>query len=242
MDLLSRPCIMVEGIPHCFRCAKAKVRELEDSFAERERERFDREQAEYLETERRYLSWIRDRDFELDNGSWDRLITAAVVGLLCAGVFSIMFNGTLKRGLTDLLEWVIGFVGFLWFFGKRVEWARAAFERDHPEPPKPKPTRQPSRAVINYELVKDFADVGTWRGNYRVRILLRDNNTCQNCGGQPGDEGLEVHHIQTRADNGPDHPANLVTLCHSCHDLERWFGHVRAYPKTLPSRQKRSYR
>lgn len=52
-------------------------------------------------------------------------------------------------------------------------------------------------------------------------IRQRDGYQCRNCGalGGPrnGDAELHVDHQHPRSRNGPDHPANLRTLCKSCH-------------------------
>lgn len=53
--------------------------------------------------------------------------------------------------------------------------------------------------------------------NTRVKILDRDNYTCQCCKGRRKDSKLEVHHIVRRSENGSDEEDNLITLCHSCH-------------------------
>ena len=77
-----------------------------------------------------------------------------------------------------------------------------------------------------------FARCTVWqrgRDAYSLRILYRDNFTCQDCGefhafhnrhGMyiPIDDGqLEVHHIIPVSEGGGDEPENLVTLCKKCH-------------------------
>ena len=67
------------------------------------------------------------------------------------------------------------------------------------------------------------------RDPYSLRILYRDNFTCQKCGefhafqneygvAIPIDDGkLNVHHIVPVCNGGGDEPENLVTLCVDCH-------------------------
>ena len=76
-----------------------------------------------------------------------------------------------------------------------------------------------------------FNGVTVWhrgRDAYSLRILYRDNFTCQDCGEFkayknkygvyiPIDNGLEVHHIRPVSEGGSDSPDNLITLCHNCH-------------------------
>jgi len=47
----------------------------------------------------------------------------------------------------------------------------------------------------------------------RKAVIIRDNYTCQECGGK---ELLEVHHKDGTSRNDPD---NLVTLCQKCYNL-----------------------
>ena len=54
--------------------------------------------------------------------------------------------------------------------------------------------------------------------NVKAFVRWRDGNLCQQCTGKSGDRRIEVHHIKRRADGGSDNPANLVCLCHSCHE------------------------
>lgn len=79
---------------------------------------------------------------------------------------------------------------------------------------------------------KSFNDMTVWnrgRNPYSLRILYRDNFTCQKCGEFhafqnehgviiPIDDGkLNVHHILPVCEGGGDEPENLVTLCIDCH-------------------------
>jgi hypothetical protein len=71
----------------------------------------------------------------------------------------------------------------------------------------------------------------------REAILKRDDYTCQSCGERKEREKLEVHHIIPHSQKGTTTSCNLITLCLKCHDREDWFGHVRAYPTTLPKKK-----
>ena len=53
--------------------------------------------------------------------------------------------------------------------------------------------------------------------NVRAYVLWRDHHECQACHGKSGDPILTVHHIRPREDGGSDRPANLITLCKTCH-------------------------
>ena len=54
--------------------------------------------------------------------------------------------------------------------------------------------------------------------NTRAFVLHRDEYTCQHCNGRSHDQHLHVHHVIYRDDGGSDDPANLVTMCKTCHD------------------------
>lgn len=55
--------------------------------------------------------------------------------------------------------------------------------------------------------------------NTKEMVLNRDNYTCQYCKGKHKDSKLEVHHIVYRSNCGSDDESNLITLCHTCHQL-----------------------
>lgn len=88
------------------------------------------------------------------------------------------------------------------------------------------------KSFCSDECSKHFNDITVWhrgRDPYSLRILYRDNFTCQDCGEFhafrnehgfyiPIDDGrLQVHHIKFVCNGGGDEPENLVTLCVECH-------------------------
>ncbi|KKM90521.1 hypothetical protein LCGC14_1237810 [marine sediment metagenome] len=48
------------------------------------------------------------------------------------------------------------------------------------------------------------------KGSHRIHL----KECCEACGRKVRGTGLTIHHISSRADNGPK---NLQTLCHVCH-------------------------
>lgn len=50
--------------------------------------------------------------------------------------------------------------------------------------------------------------------NYEIEILLRDDETCQDCGTR---SNLQVHHCEFRSHGGTNDPENLILLCFRCH-------------------------
>jgi ATP-dependent DNA helicase RecQ len=54
----------------------------------------------------------------------------------------------------------------------------------------------------------------------RLQALARDHWQCQCCGTR---SNLEVHHQQSRAQDGEDQPDNLITLCSDCHTRHHEF-------------------
>jgi len=68
---------------------------------------------------------------------------------------------------------------------------------------------------------------------YRLKL---DSYTCQRCGAKVGDgadaRDAEVHHLLPRAAGGPNHIANLVTLCEECHTTVH--GRMKNFADTNP--------
>lgn len=50
----------------------------------------------------------------------------------------------------------------------------------------------------------------------RQQVLARDHHTCQHCGSTDPTQ-LTIHHIIPRNLGGNNTPANLLTLCATCH-------------------------
>lgn len=88
------------------------------------------------------------------------------------------------------------------------------------------------RRFCSDECRAQFDNLTVWnrgRDPYSLRILYRDNFTCQDCGefhafinrhgmAIPIDDGdMEVHHILPVAQGGGDEAQNLVSLCRNCH-------------------------
>jgi hypothetical protein len=67
---------------------------------------------------------------------------------------------------------------------------------------------------IKNEEYQQGEQLNSW--NVREYVLYRDNHTCQRCKGKSKDKVLRTHHIISRKIGG-DRPANLLTLCDSCH-------------------------
>ena len=69
----------------------------------------------------------------------------------------------------------------------------------------------------------------------RMQIFDRDDRRCRICGRRPDDNldlVLHVHHIRPWEKGGVTDPANLITLCHTCHsglaphEDHRLFGYI----------------
>lgn len=89
---------------------------------------------------------------------------------------------------------------------------------------------------------RSFQNMTVWhrcRDPYSLRIIFRDNFTCQKCGEFhafkndfgifiPIDDGnLNVNHIKPVSDGGGDEPENLTTLCVKCHrEIHRCRVHI----------------
>ena len=71
--------------------------------------------------------------------------------------------------------------------------------------------KNPGLTGTDYQHGEQF---GFW--NVREYVLWRDSHECQCCHGKSKDKVLNVHHIESRRTGG-DSPANLVTLCETCH-------------------------
>ena len=67
---------------------------------------------------------------------------------------------------------------------------------------------------VSGDLYQQGDQLGFW--NVREYVFFRDHHTCQHCKGKSKDKILNVHHVESRKTGG-DSPANLLTLCETCH-------------------------
>lgn len=209
VSLHDRPCIFINSEPYCFRCAKQTVDKLERASVQE----YEREMKIYEEKKAAFQKKHPEFGAEMPLLDWSDVLPA-VFGWI---IFPVI--GT-----------IIGVMG--WQAIRRFFWNHeqnklcAAFESNNPTPIPAKP--------VEFNLKLDESRFGEpAANNYRLQILLRDCYTCQNCEQQFMEKDLEIHHIKIQAKGGTHHRTNLVTLCISCHDREKWFGHRRMYPKTL---------
>jgi hypothetical protein len=72
-------------------------------------------------------------------------------------------------------------------------------------PPVPKPCRLKDKGAIK-AVRKDF---------------------CEWCGTPRGP--FEVHHVKSKGAGNPDHPYNLICLCHSCHQFKAHQGAIKGW-------------
>ncbi|MGI5162156.1 HNH endonuclease signature motif containing protein [Microbispora sp. CA-102843] len=85
------------------------------------------------------------------------------------------------------------------------------------------------KEAVNHDRTTRIASDRYFRSaDARMAVMLRAQGTCENpdCGGQPtdvtdkGDAILEVDHVDERATQGRDHPANMIALCPNCHAIK----------------------
>lgn len=92
--------------------------------------------------------------------------------------------------------------------------SRACFGLDPASKPKSKPNTQLEK---NWRWKGGFIPYGPgWTKTLRASIRKRDGYRCRNCGFRPAvARQLHVHHLDGSKTN--HNPANLVTLCDTCH-------------------------
>lgn len=219
-----RPCIILESKPYCYLHAKSTIKIL--------KLRYEESQRRYLDEMERYKkelgAWNDRKETESKTAvTWDGGDTVWLTGILgVIGWVSIPHVGFILGGIVGI------FVG-LAVKEKQQKRFGQLFDSKYPKPTTPC-TEQPKRFdESSLVLDKKWPRTSLNNRDIRTSILTRDRHICQSCGRHYGKELLEVHHVQPQADDGPDHPANLVTLCLECHDRETWFGHRRMYPTTL---------
>jgi 5-methylcytosine-specific restriction endonuclease McrA len=74
--------------------------------------------------------------------------------------------------------------------------------------------------ITNPDVASTGYQEGVQKGYYNTKayVLDRDHYTCQSGRKCKHSDKLHVHHVIFRSDGGSDLPANLKTLCATCHD------------------------
>ena len=87
---------------------------------------------------------------------------------------------------------------------------------------KPQPMAQSGEiGFVNVEMLPKGALNRAPTPKQRMRVIKRDSHRCRICGRRATDQvdaELHVHHIRPWADGGLTEDANLITLCHTCHN------------------------
>lgn len=69
----------------------------------------------------------------------------------------------------------------------------------------------------------------------RDACFKRDHYTCYRCEKiNKSGKGMSAHHLIPRIDDGADDLTNLITLCHTCHDIVE-IGNMRTLVEILAS-------
>jgi hypothetical protein len=234
ISLDDRPCILVESQEHCFRCAKQAVKDRIEWAKQKYEKDLKIYEEKKLDYQRKFQDWLdrKERVFSSKMPILDVLgygIAFGFIGNLIVPIIGAFFG------------FFIGFFVFQFFWDREQAKLNAAYRLKNPQPINPnlKQPSNPEPVDIDFELDDTRFTEPIAGKNYRRQILLRDGYVCQNCGEQKTDTNLEVHHIHTKAKDGPDHPTNLITLCLYCHDREKWFDHNRKFPTTIRRRSRR---
>lgn len=223
------PRIVVGNSLFCFNCAKAVIQGEENSRSMEMDRLYNIELKGYLSRKDQHKTehenWKSRKDdfvgFKFDS-CWPVIICFATLIYIC----------TLMPGNIGLITFfcapVLWIVAMQYIVGKRT----SRFLGTNPEPKfdEIKPVRRIPNKVSHFiDLTDPWIIV---RGDYRNKILKRDNYICQCCLNEMDASDLEVHHILPKSCGGPDLFENMITLCKFCHDRETWYGHKRAYPST----------
>jgi hypothetical protein len=228
---------MVDNSPYCYRCAKIIVPQLEqnrkDAASEEYKRRIDPYNVKKAAFEITLKQWNQGRFQATKSNLWSD--TTCLIFALVGAFLGISWGvqGFISGG-------IIAFVLAIIFYGKEHERLVSNFEKRNPQPEFT--LKEPLYPVIEPVVVLCAQPPLGDKVCDREAILKRDSYTCQSCGQRKQKGKLEIHHVMPRSQKGANTSCNLITLCLKCHDREDWFGHIRAYPTTLPKRKPLPFR
>lgn len=115
------------------------------------------------------------------------------------------------------------------YVANTTEWGRRVRElrTEYGWPIYTKQTGRPDLSVGEYVLEEDrqaFEHDRKIPDEVRREVILRDHNTCINCGWNQAQWStanpryLELHHLKPHVEGGSNEAGNLITLCNVCHN------------------------
>jgi len=231
ITLANRPIIKLESTLLCYRCAKSE---------EVKQNRIVSEKTELINQSRSntYNKEIeiynKQRSSILSNHSDDK---GCLVILILASIFMIshLFSNT-RETVWVVYNIILGVIALGWY----IYITSTRRENEELESELKQMKKAPNQPEIQYAKPVEISIFhrpvptdSTPSNNYRKEVLERDQYTCQSCSAKKASKNLEVHHVKPQSQGGDDFLTNLVCLCISCHDREKWFGHRRKYPTTI---------
>ena len=243
IDLEDRPIIRVEDEIYCYRCAKIEFSRSEEAELARVREvneRLEKQRRVAIDQIDQKVAESRELHSKDTNGNGGCLVFLLLFSALL--VFSLV--GAREGPEMPVFLPILGLtvIGWIFYFRNKNKADADLQSRLSPIPPYPDATVYEVRNPVRLEIFDRRQDMpkGIPPKDYRKLVLERDGFTCQVCGAKKAPQNLEIHHVKTQACGGDDFLTNLVCLCLSCHDREKWFGHVRRNPTTNQESNKKT--
>lgn len=219
--LNEKPIIKLDDWPEmyaCYSCAKKIIPIIEKEYLDESKKEYEKKLEKYNTATQNKLLYYSKKDLFKKDVIWWRI---RFLVFPCSVLTYILQDGNIGYAVFAFIMSSIYFIFFL-----DIDYSE--FIRNHPEPIEEPPEKPKLRIKkCNHHCI-EHKYYGKNKG-YRVKILERDNYTCQWCLTQLCASKLEVHHIIPRTKGGNDHPANLVTLCLDCHKKEDWYEHYHKY-------------
>lgn len=220
-SLNEKPIIKLDDWPDmyaCYSCAKKIIPIIDKEYLDESTKEYEKELEKYDTATQIKFLYYSERDAFKKNIIWWRI---QFLVFPCTVLTYILQDG--RIGYT-VSAFIISFIYLMLF----VDIDYSEFIKNHPEPIGEPPVRPKLKIKKCNHYCIEHKYNGKNKG-YRLKILERDEYTCQWCLTNLSASKLEVHHIIPRSKGGNDHPANLITLCLACHKKEDWYDHFHKY-------------